>query len=1080
MMRLFNEEHRATSARSRGDPADNSHTTKQPWASVWTKPVAGFLVAALLGSFVSPMAFAEPPPVDDESPPTAPQTSEPVLSEDSYVGNAIDDPMDYLTQVLNDFGHFSFGDLASANHIYHGIAVQGDLTQATSGINPRAGSVNYVGGEIAMGTYIGSLFQGYYDTHKQIGASAPQSDWPTLYLSTANAGKSSYDETTAGWNALHLKWSNDYIDFEHAQAQLTAASQQLATGSLVDINDSATWPVGVSYDANYGNGTLTIPAHTSIRISAEQFSALAYVNFTSSSGGETICGGTNLYDSATTVTIVGQEVAGFPRVQYDGKHWGSDLRDPTHWYSGSYPSGDSMGVIWNMPDVTHATWNKEDSYPGHILAPKAQIDIPTSGNIDGTIIAADIAITGATETHRWGYRPRPTPEVGTGTGELSASKSVVDADGNELDINDYDGAFTFSVAYSGDLPQCVTAAPMPSNGASVTNQGTAVNFGTITFTYPGTYTYTVSETQSTAEGVIKDDSVFTVVFDVSGPNADGSLTVSRTIGKGDAAPTEGESIAFVNTKSEGSQASVRFKARKNLEGLFDAGKGIQPGQYSFRVFEIDKDELDAYDPATFDDEEQFWFLPETSEDGVLQEVVNMASEDNGKSANVEFAPIEYTKDDVGEHYYVIYEAYPSGDIGDADGPVPDITYDLDIALVTVTVAQHSDGSLSATATYRNDVETKDVETAVFNNRYGMIWADMGLRGLKYLDGQTPQDGMFQFRITPVVVDGSPLGPLPKGVDEQGVVSNKGEGTIQGGGIVNFGEFEFIQAGVYWYKVEEIAGGDATITYDPTIYWVRWNITADADEGISPELYLGSATAPDLSQRVGEETVPVFDNSTKPTPEPGKIATGLQLRVLKLLRDSNGKTRQFKGKFTFELVDSSGTVVQTATTDANGWVRFNALNYSVGADVADGVVKRETYTIREVDESATQADLIYDRHVTTVAVTVSKSGGVLTATADYDNTTIETGPDMVSVTQYGVFVNREKPDEPEKPEEPEEPEETEKPTITEKPNTSGKGAATTTTRLSRTGIEVASAFAATMLLLIAGVTVLAINKSKKRG
>ena len=77
-----------------------------------------------------------------------------------------------------------------------------------------------------------------------------------------------------------------------------------------------------------------------------------------------------------------------------------------------------------------------------------------------------------------------------------------------------------------------------------------------------------------------------------------------------------------------------------------------------------------------------------------------------------------------------------------------------------------------------------------------------------------------------------------------------------------------------------------------------------------------------------------------------------------------------GQFKFEIRDSSGKVVQTATNDEKGNILFQSIKFK------DNEVGTHTYTISEV--KGTEENTEYDKMVSTVTVTVTKSEDKLVA------------------------------------------------------------------------------------------------------
>ena len=77
-----------------------------------------------------------------------------------------------------------------------------------------------------------------------------------------------------------------------------------------------------------------------------------------------------------------------------------------------------------------------------------------------------------------------------------------------------------------------------------------------------------------------------------------------------------------------------------------------------------------------------------------------------------------------------------------------------------------------------------------------------------------------------------------------------------------------------------------------------------------------------------------------------------------------------GQFKFEIRDSSGKVVQTATNDEKGNILFQSIKFK------ENEVGTHTYTVSEV--KGTEENTEYDKMVSTVTVTVTKSADKLVA------------------------------------------------------------------------------------------------------
>lgn len=116
----------------------------------------------------------------------------------------------------------------------------------------------------------------------------------------------------------------------------------------------------------------------------------------------------------------------------------------------------------------------------------------------------------------------------------------------------------------------------------------------------------------------------------------------------------------------------------------------------------------------------------------------------------------------------------------------------------------------------------------------------------------------------------------------------------------------------------------------------------------------------------KEEKPKSDNSKtnkeKQTVKPAEI----QFNFTKAYHGGTLKAGQFK----FEMRDSSGKAVQTATNDENGNILFQSIKFK------ENEVGTHTYTVSEV--KGTEENTEYDKMVSTVTVTVTKSDDKLVA------------------------------------------------------------------------------------------------------
>ena len=176
-----------------------------------------------------------------------------------------------------------------------------------------------------------------------------------------------------------------------------------------------------------------------------------------------------------------------------------------------------------------------------------------------------------------------------------------------------------------------------------------------------TYSFTVSEIGpkdgTAVPGVEYDKAEYTLRYTVS-ENGTSSMDVTAD-GKNP------ESCDFVNTYE--ANGSVVIKASKALDG-----KALENGEFEFELRDGDGS------------------------------VISTAR--NDANGNIEFAPIEYTLEDVGTHGYTVREI-PGNELG--------ISYDEKVADVSVDVSDNGDGTLLVDASYGGEGDG----TASFHNSY---------------------------------------------------------------------------------------------------------------------------------------------------------------------------------------------------------------------------------------------------------------------------------------------------------------------------------------------------------------------------
>ena len=242
-------------------------------------------------------------------------------------------------------------------------------------------------------------------------------------------------------------------------------------------------------------------------------------------------------------------------------------------------------------------------------------------------------------------------------------------------------------------------APMPAaTTAAATMGNTAIDFGKITYTEPGTYVYKVSEKNAgqTIDGITYSENVAKITVTVT-PDKKGVLSAEVKV-------TSGEKV-FENTYATNSVESSVTNQIKVAKFL--TGRDLKAGEFSFELREI------------------------KGEDSELIETV-----ENDADGNVTFSPIEYTE--IGQHTYTLHEVK-----GDAGG----IAYDETVYTIVTTISDNGKGQLVATHELK---DAKDAMSIEFKNAYNLTPEKSSVtdkvKATKVLDGRDLKEGEFSFEL----------------------------------------------------------------------------------------------------------------------------------------------------------------------------------------------------------------------------------------------------------------------------------------------------------------------------------------------
>lgn len=312
-------------------------------------------------------------------------------------------------------------------------------------------------------------------------------------------------------------------------------------------------------------------------------------------------------------------------------------------------------------------------------------------------------------------------------------------------------------------------------GTAQNDASGSVTFDAITYTAPGEYTYTITES-GTVDGVTNDSSAKTVRVKVTD---EGGYLVAKTVDENNS-PVEGADFTFTNSYSATSTTASIEVAKELVVPNGLTGPGDIAGKYTFTL---------AAETAGAP-------LPESTT------VTNV----DGNGTPASFGDITFTKP--GTYNYRITES------GSVDG----VANDAEAAtgkLVTVTVVDNGNGTMTATTS----------GTTTFTNTYGVedktLSGDDALRATKVLEGRDLKADEFTFSLK----SGEADAPMPASA----TTTNDADGNVV------FGDINFKQANVgktYHYYISEVAGDEAGVTYDTAVHEVTVEVVDNGDGTMS--------------------------------------------------------------------------------------------------------------------------------------------------------------------------------------------------------------------------------------------------------
>lgn len=564
------------------------------------------------------------------------------------------------------------------------------------------------------------------------------------------------------------------------------------------------------------------------------------------------------------------------------------------------------------------------------------------------------------------YNPDPAVVGGSADAKIQVTKTVEGADS----ATDY--TFTLTLVEQ-DQAQYIEGLSdgkleVSTNGTITEGDSKTVEFGELKFTKAGSYGFTVTEKQPAEDaGWTFDDADgdgFTdthhVEIVITDKNADGKYDGKLYVESVTSDAGLDQPVQITNSyKTDpvvvgGEDAEQQITVQKSVTGDNTAADA----EFNFQL-----------EPVVDDtNTEDVWRANvEAAEDGFEPKTTITGGVTTDASKTATFGGIRFKA--AGDYTFKVTEVEGTDDQADPSG----WTYDGHETLVTVHVTDDGEGKLKATVSYNNDDATTDADKAVdnaaaFTNSYSTSStnADTGSADVqltKVLEGKAWEGDSFMFQIAadksnsdaPMPEETEVTVSTPTGKDD----NNNDQATF------DFGSITFDTPGTYVYKVTEVKGNNAGITYSKNEATITITVTDNHDGTLSAGVTIANnvftntyASELDYAEGGGLEIVKTFENATMRgfsfTVTPKDQASADKLGI-----DMAGET--FTTKPGETVGDDNASHAEVAVLDAAAEAKFTQ-------DDAD-----DTYTYTVQETAGSEAGVTYDDTEYTVTIITADDG-----------------------------------------------------------------------------------------------------------
>lgn len=504
------------------------------------------------------------------------------------------------------------------------------------------------------------------------------------------------------------------------------------------------------------------------------------------------------------------------------------------------------------------------------------------------------------------------------------------------------GQFTFSVieldannGYAAKNSGAAVAA-----GVSLASDSlSAVDFGRLTYSHNAiggnhAHYYKIVEDEGNEPGVTYDSKAYYLKVTIN-DNGNGVLSVTKAEYYSDLFTT----LIATHTDSNGdgtwSIDEIQYAPEKQILFTNHYGPGsitIQPGDLkkivqvkdnAAVIYHLEGSEFN-FDLYAYNGTADEW------KDAAWQPTDDpLTSGTNGASVNgvapINFGSITYTSEQVRNNntpdangkYTATYNYIVVERDLDAASIARGLTKDGKKIKLTITVTDDGFGNLSAKVSKVNDKDIGAVTEAdrTFTNVYDAPELKVQFTADKTLINKQLTAGEFDFKLE-WEESGQTTGTILKNDADGKIISP---------------EFVFTSAGEYIFTMREVDKGSPNYKCDDSVYTIKVNVIDDLDGKLHATLSYTKTVKDENGNDVTTNVAGIdFVNTYIPSEIEADLSTAIG--ATKTVLDPDGNEMQGKAEgFDFELVDVTGAVVATGTSDATGRILFNKITFKTAGE-----------------------------------------------------------------------------------------------------------------------------------------------------